>query len=106
MSLVEQAEMDAFLEEALAIGRICPSKSSIGAPVFFVKKKDGKLQFVQDYHALNAITRKNRYPLPIIDDLIHRLQGAWYFTKLNVHWGYNNVRIKEEGSVSYELRPL
>ena len=56
MSLVEQAEMDTFLEEALATGRIRPSKSPIGAPVFFIKKKDGKLRFVQDYHALNAIT--------------------------------------------------
>jgi transposase InsO family protein len=95
MTLEEQAELDAFLEEALATGRIRPSKSPIGAPVFFVKKKDGKLRFVQDYRALNAITRKNRYPLPIIDDLIHRLKGAKYFTKLDVRWGYNNVRIKE-----------
>src|SRR3981189_2333708 len=45
--------------------------------------------------ALNLITRKNRYPLPLIDDLIHRLEGAKYFTKLDVRWGYNNVRIKE-----------
>ena len=59
MSLVEQAEMDAFLEEALATGRICPSKSLIRAPVFFIKKKDSKLQFIQDYHVLNAITWKN-----------------------------------------------
>src|ERR1700690_4064333 len=58
MTLEEQAELDAFLEEALATGRIRPSKSPIGAPVFFVKKKDGKLRFVQDYRALNAITRK------------------------------------------------
>ena len=56
MSLVEQAEMDTFLEEALATGRIRPSKSPIGALVFFVKKKDGKLRFVQDYRTLNAIT--------------------------------------------------
>ena len=95
MTLEEQAEMDAFLEEALSTGRIRPSKSPIGAPVFFVKKKDGKLRFVQDYRALNAITRKNRYPLPLIDDLIHRLKGARYFTKLDVRWGYNNVRIRE-----------
>jgi hypothetical protein len=64
-------------------------------PVFFIKKKDGKLRFVQDYRALNAITRKNRYPLPSIDDLIHRLKDACYFTKLDVRWGYNNVRIHE-----------
>jgi hypothetical protein len=87
--------MDAFLEEALAIGRIRQSKSPLGAPVFFIKKKDGKLHFVQDYRALNVITRKNRYPLPLIDDLIHRLKDARYFTKLDVRWGYNNVRICE-----------
>jgi hypothetical protein len=95
MTLEEQEELDAFLEEALSTGRIHPSRSPIGAPVFFVKKKDGKLRFVQDYRTLNAITRKNRYPLPLIDNLIHRLKGARYFTKLDVRWGYNNVRIKE-----------
>jgi hypothetical protein len=56
MTLTEQTEMDAFLEEALATGRIRQSKSPLGAPVFFIKKKDGKLHFVQDYRALNAIT--------------------------------------------------
>jgi hypothetical protein len=60
-----------------------------------IKKKDGKLRFVQDYRALNAITRKNRYLLPLIDDLIHRLKDTCYFTKLDVHWGYNNVCIRE-----------
>jgi hypothetical protein len=93
MTLMEQTEMDTFLEEALATRRIRQSKSPLGALVFFIKKKDGKLHFVQDYRALNAITRKNRYPLPLIDDLIHRLKGAHYFTKLDVHWGYNNVHI-------------
>jgi hypothetical protein len=92
---MEQTEMDAFLEEALATGCIRQSKSPLGAPVFFIKKKDGKLCFVQDYRALNAITRKNRYPLPSIDNLIHWLKGARYFTKLDVRWGYNNVRIRE-----------
>jgi hypothetical protein len=70
MTLTEQTEMDAFLEEALATGRIRQSTSFLGAPVFFIKKKDGKLRFVQDYRALNAITRKNRYPFPLVDDLI------------------------------------
>jgi hypothetical protein len=50
----------------------------LGAPIFFIKKKDGKLRFIQDYRALNAITRKNQYPLPLIDDLIHWLKGAHY----------------------------
>jgi hypothetical protein len=93
MTLTEQMEMDTFLEEALATGRIRQSKSPLGGLVFFIKKKDGKLYFVQDYEALNAITRKNRYLLPLINDLIHRLKGAHYFTKLDVRWGYNNVRI-------------
>src|SRR3979490_19802 len=95
MSPEEQRELDAFLEEALATGCIRHSKLPIGAPVFFIKKKDGKCRFVQDYRALNLITWKNCYPLPLIDDLIHRLKGAKYFTKLDVRWGYNNVRIKE-----------
>jgi hypothetical protein len=93
MTLTEQTEMDAFLEEALTTGRIRQSKSPLGAPVFFIKKKDGKLRFVQDYRALNAVTRKNRYPLPLINDLIYWLTGARYFTKLDVRWGYNNVCI-------------
>jgi hypothetical protein len=87
--------MDAFLEEALATGCIRQSKSPLGAPVFFIKKKDGKLHFVQDYQALNVITRKNRYPLPLINNLIHRLKDVHYFTKLDVCWGYNHVRICE-----------
>jgi hypothetical protein len=95
MTLTEQTKMDAFLEETLATGHIRQSKSPLRAPVFFIKKKDGKLCFVQDYRALNAITRKNWYPLPLIDDLIHRLKGARYFTKLDICWGYNNVRIQE-----------
>jgi hypothetical protein len=95
MTLTEQMEMDAFLEEALATGRIRQSKSPLGAPVFFIKEKDGKLRFVQDYRVLNAITRKNWYPLTLINDLIHRLKDVCYFTKLDVRWGYNNVHIHE-----------
>jgi len=67
----------------------------MAAPVFFVKKKDGKLRLVQDYRALNAMTVKNKYPLPLIPELIAKLRGAKYFTKLDVWWGFNNVRIKE-----------
>jgi hypothetical protein len=104
MTLTEQMEMDAFLEEALATRCIRQSKSPLGALVFFIKKKDGKLRFVQDHQALNAITRKNRYPLPLIDDLIHRLKDAHYFTKLDVRWGYNNVCIHEGDEWKAEFR--
>src|SRR3979490_2805168 len=95
MSPEEQKELDAFFEDALATGHIWHSKLPIGTPVFFIQKKDRKLHFVQDYHALNLITQKNHYPLPLINDLIHRLKGTKYFTKLDVCWGYNNVRIKD-----------
>ena len=64
------------------------------SPIFFIKKKDGSLRLVQDYQVLNEVTVKNKYPLPLIPELISQLQGVKYFTKLNVHWGFNNVRIK------------
>ncbi|SJL15452.1 uncharacterized protein ARMOST_18950 [Armillaria ostoyae] len=91
----EQEQLDKFLDENLASGRIKESKSPFASPFFFVKKKDGSLRPVQDYRKLNEMTIKNRYPLPLISELIDKLQGAKYFTKLDVRWGYNNVRIKE-----------
>jgi hypothetical protein len=87
--------MDSFLEKSLATGCIRQSKSLLEALVFFIKKKDGKLHFVQDYQALNAITRKNQYPLLLINNLIHQLKDMCYFTKLDVCWGYNTVCIHE-----------
>jgi len=91
---VEQKELDAFLEENLCTGRIHPSKSPMAAPVFFIKKKDGSLRLVQDYRALNSMTVKNKYPLPLISELMSQLRGARYFTKLDIHWGFNNICIK------------
>ena len=61
------------------------------SPFFFVKKKDGKLSLVQDYYKLNQGTIKNKYPLPLIQELIDKTKQARYFTKLNIHWGYNNI---------------
>ena len=95
LSLNEQKEMDAFLTEHLESGRIRPSKSPIAAPVFFVKKKDGGLRFVQDYRKLNAATVKNVYPLPLVTDILNRVAQAKFFTKLDVRWGYNNIRMRE-----------
>jgi hypothetical protein len=92
MTLTEQTEIDPFLEEA-ATGHIRQSTAPLGALVFFIKKKYGKFHFVQDYRVLNAITRKNWYPLPLINDLIHWLKDTHYFIKLDVCWGYNNVHI-------------
>jgi len=64
------------------------------APVFFIKKKDGLLQLVQDYRVLNSMMVKNKYPLPLISKLVSQLHRAKYFTKLDVCWGFNNVHIK------------
>jgi len=94
LSPVEQKELDSFLEENLRTRRIHSSKSPMAALVFFIKKKDGFLQLVQDYRALNSMTVKNKYPLPLISKLISQLHGARYFTKLDVHWNFNNVCIK------------
>jgi len=64
------------------------------ALVFFIKKKDGSLWLVQDYRALNSMTVKNKYSLPLISELVSQLRRARYFTKLDVRWGFNNVHIK------------
>ena len=80
----EQRQLDEFLEENLQTGRIRPSKSPMASPVFFIKKKGGDLCLVQDYQALNAMTVKNWYPLPLIKELVDRLQGAQYFTALDI----------------------
>jgi len=81
---MEQKELDQFLKENLETGQIHPSKSLIASLVFFIKKKDGTLWLVQDYRALNAMTVKNKYLLPLIFKLINKLRGAKYFTKLDV----------------------
>ena len=95
LTLAEQEELRKFIEENLKSGRIRPSKSPMASPFFFIKKKDGSLRPVQDYRKLNEMTVKNRYPLPLASDIISKLQSAKYFTKLDVRWGYNNVRIKD-----------
>ncbi|KAG5728678.1 hypothetical protein E4T56_gene18595 [Termitomyces sp. T112] len=91
----EQDKLDTFLQENLDSSHICPSKSPMASLVFFIEKKDGLLQLVQDYWVLNAMTMKDCYPLPLISELINNLWGACYFTKLDVWWGYNNMCIQE-----------
>ncbi|SJL17958.1 uncharacterized protein ARMOST_21529 [Armillaria ostoyae] len=79
----EQEQLNKFLDENLESGHITESKSPFASPFFFVKKKDSSLWPVQDYRKLNEMTIKNRYPLPLISELIDKLQGAKYFTKLD-----------------------
>ena len=95
MTPAEETALDAFIQENLAKGYIRPSKSHIVSPFFFVKKKDRKLRPVQDYRKLNTVTCRDHYPLPRTDNIIDKLKGKKWFTKFDVRWGYNNVRIKE-----------
>ena len=71
------------------------SKSSQTLPVFFVGKKDGSKRIVMDYHNLNDQMIKNNYPLPLITELINNMRSKKVFTKMDLRWGFNNVRIKE-----------
>jgi hypothetical protein len=64
------------------------------APVFFIKKKDGTLRLVVDYRKLNAITVKDRYPIPLTQHLLDKLASTKIFSTLNLRWGYDNIRIK------------
>jgi hypothetical protein len=91
----EEVTLKEYIMDHLHKGYIKPSKSPMASPFFFIDKKDGKLHPVQDYRTLNDITIKNAAPIPLIPDLIDKLCGAHYFTKLDVRWGYNNIQIWE-----------
>ena len=95
LSVDEQKEVEDFVDDQLAKGYICPSISPQTSPVFFVPKKDGKKCMVQDYRYLNEWTVKNNYLLPLISQLVDKLKGCKLFTKMDLRWGYNNVRIRE-----------
>ncbi|QRW23019.1 Retrotransposable element Tf2 protein [Rhizoctonia solani] len=95
MTDAESKALKLHIDEELATGKIRPSTSSAGAPVMFVKKADGSLRLVVDYRKLNDVTHKNVYPLPRQDNLMAKLRHAKIFTKLDLRWGYNNVRVKE-----------
>jgi hypothetical protein len=91
----ELDELKRQLDELIQRGYIQPSKSPYGAPVLFVKKKDGSMRLCVDYRALNAVTVKNSYPLPKIDELLDRLHGAKVFSKMDLAQGYHQVRVAE-----------
>ncbi|KAL0539863.1 hypothetical protein IC582_024084 [Cucumis melo] len=96
MAPAELKELKVQLQELLDKGFIRPSVSPWGAPVLFVKKKDGSMRLCIDYRELNKVTVKNRYPLPRIDDLFNQLQGATVFSKIDLRSGYHRLRIKDE----------
>ena len=92
MAPVELRELKAQLQELLNKGFIRPSASPWGAPVLFVKKKDGSFRMCIDYRQLNKVTIKNKYPLPRIDDLFDQLQGTCVFSKIDLRSGYHQLK--------------
>ena len=95
MSPTELDELKKQLNDLITHGFIRVSKSPYGAPVLFVKQKDGSIRMCIDYRALNKITIKNKYPLPRVDELFDRLLGAKYFSKIDLRSGYHQVRIPD-----------
>ena len=95
LSRKEREEVYEFISEQLRKRYIRPSKSPQTALVFFVGKKDGKKRMVQDYQYLNEWTIRNNYPLLLISDVIENIGTKRVFTKMNLRWDYNNMRIKE-----------
>ena len=96
MAPMELKELKIQLQELLDKGFIRPSVSPWGAPVLFVKKKDGSMRLCINYRELNKGTVRNRYPLPQIDDLFNQLQGACVFSKIDLRSGYHQLRVRGE----------
>ncbi|KAJ2935763.1 hypothetical protein H1R20_g1331, partial [Candolleomyces eurysporus] len=95
LSQDEHKALGEYLDTSLKKGFICCSTSSASSPILFVRKKTGDLCLCVDYRGLNAITKKNRYPLPHIDDLLDRTQGCKFFTVINLKNAFNLIRIRE-----------
>jgi len=91
----EMIVLKEYIIDGLKRGTLQRSKALDACSFFFINKKDGKLRPVQDYRPLNAITWKNAAPIPLIPELINKLLGARFFTKLDICWGYNNIHIQE-----------
>jgi hypothetical protein len=93
MTTTELAELKEHIKELLEKVFICPSSSPWGAPMIFVPKKDGTQRLCVDYHALNEVTVKNKYPLPRIDDLFNQLHGVCVFSKIDLRSGYHQLKV-------------
>ena len=93
MSPLELETLWKYIEENLNKGFICHSQSPCGVPVLFVKKSDGTLRLCMDYHSLNKITTKNRYPFSLTGKILHRISRTKFFTKMDVRDGYNHLHM-------------
>ncbi|GKA72637.1 putative reverse transcriptase domain-containing protein [Tanacetum coccineum] len=100
----ELEELSGQLKELQDKGFIRPSSSPWGAPVLFVKKKYGSFRMCIGYRELNKLTIKNRYPLPRIDDLFNQIQGSQYFSKIDLRFGYHQLRVHEDDILKTAFR--
>jgi len=91
MTLKEEEALNQWLDEQLKIGLIVESKSRYAVPCFYILKKDGSLQLVQDYRKLTQVMIKYKMPLPLIGEVIDKFKEERYFNKLDLIWGYNNI---------------
>ena len=96
LNLQEMETCKAFIKKHLKTRHIVPSKSPQASLFFFVPKKDGTLHPCQDYRYLNSHTIRNTYPLPLIPELIDDMKGSTIFTKFDIRWRYNNIRLQDE----------
>nr|GEV13945.1 putative reverse transcriptase domain-containing protein [Tanacetum cinerariifolium] len=96
LASLKMQELSNQLQELADRGFIRPSTSPWGAPIFFVKKKEGSFKMYIDYWELNKLTVKNRYPLPRIDNLFYQLQGSSVYSKINMRLGYHQLRVRDE----------
>ena len=106
LSPAELEVLRQYLQENLEKGFIRPSKSPAGAPILFVPKKDGGLRLCVDYRGLNAVTVKNRYPLPLIGEIMDRVNGAKWFSKIDLKDAYHKIRIQpgDEWKTAFRTR--
>jgi hypothetical protein len=95
-SPLHKTEIEKQVSELLTSGLIVPSMSPFASPVLLVQKKDGSWRFCVDYRKLNDMTIKNRFPMPLVDEILDELAGTQYFTSLDMTAGYHQIRMKEE----------